>query len=158
MESHNELLSTVRLLIAEDQCEGRFVFGRQLPASSKKATKETKTGKLLKGSAGNGGDNSKTDLQNLLVRAGHEAPTYKTRQLKNNQFRATVYFNGLEFVGQPNTSKKGAEKDAAAEALLWLRGETHSPSKDIDSVSMLLKTSKKQGFLKGKSTRKAKWS
>ncbi|KAJ6411313.1 hypothetical protein OIU84_007973 [Salix udensis] len=134
IQFHNELLMAIRLLVSEDQCEGRFVFGRQLPASSKKAEK-------AKNVAGDGGGNSKNELQTLLARAGHQAPTYKTKQLKNNQFRSTVFFNGLDFVGQPCSSKKLAEKDAAAAALLWLKGETHSYSRNTDS-SVLLKKSK----------------
>uniref|UniRef100_A0A6N2M870 RNA helicase n=1 Tax=Salix viminalis TaxID=40686 RepID=A0A6N2M870_SALVM len=134
IQFHNELLMAIRLLVSEDQCEGRFVFGRHLPASSKKAEK-------AKNVAGDGGGNSKNELQTLLARAGHEAPTYKTKQLKNNQFRSTVFFNGLDFVGQPCSSKKLAEKDAAAAALLWLKGETHSYSRNTDS-SVLLKKSK----------------
>uniref|UniRef100_A0A6N2KX27 RNA helicase n=1 Tax=Salix viminalis TaxID=40686 RepID=A0A6N2KX27_SALVM len=122
IQFHNELLMAIRLLVSEDQCEGRFVFGRQLPASSKKAEK-------AKNVAGDGGGNSKNELQTLLARAGHEAPTYKTKQLKNN------------LVGQPCSSKKLAEKDAAAAALLWLKGETHSYSRNTDS-SVLLKKSK----------------
>ncbi|KAG5229828.1 ATP-dependent RNA helicase [Salix suchowensis] len=106
IQFHNELLMAIRLLVSEDQCEGRF-----------------------------------NELQTLLARAGHQAPTYKTKQLKNNQFRSTVFFNGLDFVGQPCSSKKLAEKDAAAAALLWLKGETHSYSRNTDS-SVLLKKSK----------------
>lgn len=135
IQSHNELLMAIRLLVSEDQCEGRFVFGRQLPAPSKKAEK-------AKNVAGDGGDNSKNELQTLLARAGHESPTYKTKQLKNNQFRSTVFFNGLDFAGQPCSSKKLAEKDAAAAALLWLKGETHSYSRNTDQFSVLLKKSK----------------
>lgn len=135
IQSHNELLMAIRLLVSEDQCEGRFVFGRQLPAPSKKAEKAKNVG-------GDGGDNSKNELQTLLARAGHESPTYKTKQLKNNQFRSTVFFNGLDFAGQPCSSKKLAEKDAAAAALLWLKGETHSYSRNTDQFSVLLKKSK----------------
>uniref|UniRef100_A0A2N9I0C5 T-complex protein 1 subunit delta n=1 Tax=Fagus sylvatica TaxID=28930 RepID=A0A2N9I0C5_FAGSY len=76
----DKLLSTVRLLVSEDQCDGRFVYGRRLPAPSKKATKEMPPGNTLE-------------------------------------------------------SKKLAEKDAAGEALLWLRGENHSTSRDIDHMS-----------------------
>lgn len=137
LQSYNELLSAVRLLVSEDQCDGRFVFGRQVLSPSKKE-KDSKSG------GGIGGDNSKNQLQTLLARAEHEAPTYKTKQLKNNQFRSTVMFNGLNFVGQPCNSKKIAEKDAAAEALLWLKGDTHSCRDDIDHMSMLLKKSKKK--------------
>ncbi|EEF41979.1 ATP-dependent RNA helicase, putative [Ricinus communis] len=96
IQSHNELLMAIRLLVSEDQCEG------------------------------------------------HGPPTYKTKQLKNNQFRSTVIFNGLNFVGQPCNTKKLAEKDAAAEALLWLKGEVHSSSRDINHASALLKKSNKK--------------
>ncbi|XVF53845.1 hypothetical protein PTKIN_Ptkin05aG0131500 [Pterospermum kingtungense] len=132
--SSSELLSAVRLVVSQDQCEGRFFFGHQVPVSSKKAAK-------LK-TAGAGGDNSKSQLQTVLARAGHGAPIYKTKQLKNNQFRSAVIFNGLDFMGKPCSSKKLAEKDAAAQALLWLRGEHHSSSIDIDHASLLLKKSK----------------
>ncbi|XVE58736.1 hypothetical protein DITRI_Ditri04bG0193000 [Diplodiscus trichospermus] len=148
LQSSNELLSAVRLLVSEDQCEGKFVFGRQVPVSSKK-TATVKTGATV------GGDNSKSQLQTVLARAGHGAPTYRTKQLKNNQFRSTVIFNGLDFTGQPCSSKKLAEKDAAAQALLWLRGEHHSSSRDIEHASLLLKKSKKRGKT---SISDAKWS
>lgn len=143
MKVHNELLLTIRLLVSEDRSEGKFVFGRQLPIPSKKATKET----LLpdphsKSSDGVGGDNSKNQLQTLLARAGHGAPSYKTTQLKNNKFRSTVIFNGLNFVGQSCNNKKLAEKDAAAQALEWLMGETQSSGKAVEHMSMLLKKSK----------------
>ncbi|CAK9152113.1 unnamed protein product [Ilex paraguariensis] len=142
MHNHNELLSAIRLLISEDQCEGRFVFGRQVPTPSKKVTKEPPPGTLAKN--GVGGDNSKSHLQDLLARAGHQPPTYKTTQLKNNKFRAAVIFNGLDFAGRPCSSKKLAEKDAAAEALQWLTGETQSSHKAIDHMSTILKKSKKK--------------
>jgi len=85
-------------------------------------------------------------LQTLLARAGHAAAVYQTRQLKNQQFRSTVFFNGLEFVGQPCNNKKQAEKDAAAEAIRWLIGDTPSFGGDINHLSMFMKkTKKKQG-------------
>ncbi|KAJ1394208.1 P-loop containing nucleoside triphosphate hydrolase [Sesbania bispinosa] len=135
-QSHNELLSAVRLLVSEDHCDGRFVFGRQVLPQLKKATNSKK-------GVGAEGDNSKNQLQTFLNRAGHESPSYKTTQLKNNQFRSTVIFNGLNFVGQPCSSKKVAEKSAAAEAIMWLKGGTHS-SGDIDHASVLLKKSNKK--------------
>ncbi|KAL5067721.1 hypothetical protein RYX36_018608, partial [Vicia faba] len=70
--------------------------------------------------SGPGGDNSKSQLQTLLTRAGYAAPIYKTKQLKNNQFRSSVELNGVEIMGQPCNNKKSAEKDAAAEALQWI--------------------------------------
>ncbi|XVF12264.1 hypothetical protein REPUB_Repub08aG0100600 [Reevesia pubescens] len=150
MQSSHELLSAVRLLVSEDRFEGRFVFGRQVPVSSKKTTVKT---------PGTGGvDNSKSQLQTVLARAGHGAPIYKTKQLKNNQFRSTVIFNGLDFVGQPCSSKKLAEKDAAAQALLWLRGEDHSSSRDINHASLLLKKRKKRRTLVSDGEWSTKWS
>ncbi|PQM34316.1 hypothetical protein Pyn_30620 [Prunus yedoensis var. nudiflora] len=115
MDTHafHELLSAVRLLLSEDQGEGRFVFGRQ------------------------------SQLQTLLTRAGYAAPTYKTKQLKNSQFRATVEFNGMEIMGQPCNNKKSAEKDAAAEAIQWLVSGTQMGHGYINHMSMMLKKSKK---------------
>ncbi|XP_022987282.1 DExH-box ATP-dependent RNA helicase DExH3 [Cucurbita maxima] len=153
MQPHNELLSAIRLLVSEDRCEGRFVFGRHVPVPSKKAMNDGSP--RQKNGDGAGGDNSKSQLQTVLLRAGHDAPTYKTKQLKNNQFRSTVIFNGLNFVGQPCGSKKLAEKDAAAEALLWLQGETQSSSQAIDHASLLLKRSKRKN---DRTSRSAKWS
>ncbi|XP_052179750.1 DExH-box ATP-dependent RNA helicase DExH3-like [Diospyros lotus] len=145
IRDHNELLLAVRLLVSEDRNEGKFVFGRQVPSSSKQTAKETMPGTPLRSSAGSdGGDNSKSQLQTLLARAGHGAPTYKTTQLKNNKFRSTVIFNGLDFVGQPCSNKKLAEKDAAAQAIQWLMGDTQSSQKAIDNMSILLKKSKKK--------------
>ncbi|KAF5730335.1 DEA(D/H)-box RNA helicase family protein isoform 1 [Tripterygium wilfordii] len=157
MQFHDELLSAVRLLVSEDQCEGRFVFGRQAIAPSKKASEGTSPSSPLRGETGVEGANFKNKLQTLLARGGHGAPTYKTKQLKNNKFRATVIFNGLNFEGQPCNSKKLAEKDAAGQALLWLKGETQSSPRDLDHVSMLLKKSKSKSQ-KNTSLSGAKWS
>ncbi|KAI6683460.1 hypothetical protein NL676_029373 [Syzygium grande] len=44
--------------------------------------------------------------------------------------------------GRPCSNKKLAEKDAAAQALLWLRGETRLSSSDVDAVSTLVKKKK----------------
>ncbi|GFY95630.1 DEA(D/H)-box RNA helicase family protein [Actinidia rufa] len=81
--------------------------------------------------------------------AGHGAPTYRTTRLKNKKFRSTVFFNGLDFVGQPSSNKKLAEKDVAAQALQWLTGETQSSHKAVDHMSMLLKKSKKKHKVQG---------
>lgn len=149
IHSHNELLSAVRLLVSEDNCDGRFVYGHQVLPQLKKETKS-------KSGDGAGGDNSKNQLQTFLSRAGHQLPTYKTQELRNNQFRSTVIFNGLDFVGQPCNSKKLAEKSAAAEAILWLKGDNTHSSGDIDHASVLLKKRNKKS--KKKSFSDAKWS
>uniref|UniRef100_A0A5B7AYU7 RNA helicase n=1 Tax=Davidia involucrata TaxID=16924 RepID=A0A5B7AYU7_DAVIN len=142
IHTHRELLSAVRLLISEDRCDGRFVFNRQVLQPSKPPITETPSALVLRTESGPGGDNSKSQLQTLLTRAGYAAPTYKTKQLKNNQFRATVEFNGMQIMGQPCHNKKQAEKDAAAEALEWLMGGMQRGHDYIEHMSMLLKKSK----------------
>ncbi|XP_028757823.1 DExH-box ATP-dependent RNA helicase DExH5, mitochondrial isoform X2 [Neltuma alba] len=143
MHSFHELLSAVRLLISEDHCEGRFVFNRQVLKPSKLPSMASQQALGSRTESGPGGDNSKSQLQTLLTRAGYAAPTYKTTQLKNNQFQATVEFNGMNIMGQPCNNKKSAEKDAAAEALQWLVGARQTGNESINHVSMLLKKSKK---------------
>lgn len=143
IHTNHELLSAVRLLVSEDQCDGRFVFGRQVLQSSKTSVMATKPPLVSSIESGPGGDNSKSQLQTLITRAGYAAPTYKTKQQKNNQFRATVEFNGMQIMGQPCNNKKNAEKDAAAEALLWLMGRNQAGHEYINHMSMLLKKSKK---------------
>ena len=138
---NNGLLEALKLLVSGDRCEGRFIYGRKLPSASKSSGKEAVDKKTMSGSVAEQ-DNSKNHLQTLLLRAGHQPPTYKTSQLKNNKFRSTVFFNGLDFVGQPCGGKKLAEKSAASEALQWLTGETQSSQKAIDHISTILKKSK----------------
>ncbi|KAK7390906.1 hypothetical protein VNO78_19096 [Psophocarpus tetragonolobus] len=142
---YHDLLSAVRLLISNDKCEGRFVFGRQVLKPSKKSNMMGLHPALVsRTESGPGGDNSKSQLQTLLTRAGYAAPVYMTKQLKNNQFQATVEFNGMQIMGQPCNNKKSAEKDAAAEALQWLMGGKQTGREYINHVSMLLKKSKKE--------------
>lgn len=138
INSHIELLTAVRLLVKEDRCEGRFVFGHKIPTPSRNVEKGIRLG-----SANGGVNNAKTHLQTFLARAGHQPPSYKTKQLKNNKFRSTVMFNGLDFTGQSFGSKKEAEKDAAAEALTWLTGDSQSSEKTVEYMSAILKKSKK---------------
>ncbi|KAJ0962773.1 hypothetical protein J5N97_027895 [Dioscorea zingiberensis] len=137
IQTRDELLSAIRLLVTEDPCSGRFVFGRM-------ELKPKKLASALPMNSGGGGDNSKSKLQTLLTRAGHDNPVYKTQQLKNFQFRSIVEFNGMQFVGNPCSNKKLAEKEAASEALEWLLGGASSGSRDIDHMSMMLKKSKKK--------------
>ncbi|CAI0431841.1 unnamed protein product [Linum tenue] len=148
LHTHNELLSAVRLLLSEDHCEGRFVFGRQVllkPSTAAVAT--TKPNMVPLGDSGPGGDNPKSQLQTLLTRAGHATPIYKTKQLNNNQFLSTVEFNGMQIMGHPYSNKKSAEKDAAAEALSWLTGGSQTERQEyINQMSVLLKRSKTDHF------------
>ncbi|XP_027097273.2 DExH-box ATP-dependent RNA helicase DExH5, mitochondrial [Coffea arabica] len=146
IHSHHALLSAIRLLITEDQGDGRFVFNRQVlqpPKPSAVAVAAPPT-LMSRTESGPGGDNSKSQLQTLLTRAGYAAPIYKTKQEKNNQFLATVEFNGVQIMGHPCNNKKQAEKDAAAEALEWLL-EGHQRGHDyIEQMSLFLKKSKKE--------------
>jgi ATP-dependent RNA helicase DHX36 len=141
IQASDELLSAIRLLISEDPCSGRFVYGRQEP-KSKKAKMMLSSNSMNYG-GGNGGDNSKNQLQTLLTRAGRSNPAYKTKQIKNSLFRSTVEFNGMQFVGQPCASKKLAEKGAAEEALNWLNGGAaptgSRDQQDVDPMAILTK-------------------
>ncbi|KFK33334.1 hypothetical protein AALP_AA5G000800 [Arabis alpina] len=143
MQVYRELLSAIRSLFSEDGCDGRFVFARQVlrpietSVVSKQATLVSRT------ESGPGGDNSKSQLQTILTRAGKAAPMYKTKQLKNNKFQTTVEFNETQIMGQPCSNKKSAEKDAAAEAIQWLMGGAKESHDHVNHMSKLLKKSKK---------------
>ncbi|KAL9142568.1 hypothetical protein ABFS82_14G178300 [Erythranthe guttata] len=115
MDIHKEgkyLMLGVQELVSGDQCEGRFVFGRE---SKKPRDSNTDKDRFTKD-----GTNPKSLLQTLLMRAGHSPPKYKTKHLKTNEFRALAEFKGMQFVGKPKKNKTLAEKDAAIEALAWL--------------------------------------
>ncbi|XP_051122066.1 DExH-box ATP-dependent RNA helicase DExH5, mitochondrial-like isoform X2 [Andrographis paniculata] len=149
----HKLISAIRLLISQEECGSRFVFSHQghmhsihsIGASILATDANRKPILVCNTESGPGGDNSKSQLQTLLTRAGYAAPRYKTNQLKINQFRAIVEFNGMQIAGQPCNNKKQAEKDAAAEALRWLLGRNGDGVDHdfIDNMSMLLKKSKK---------------
>ncbi|KAB2042205.1 hypothetical protein ES319_D02G199900v1 [Gossypium barbadense] len=140
---HHELISAIRLLVSEDQCDGRFVFGRPDLKPSNMPVVPPQRSLISRTESGPGGDNSKSQLQTLVTRAGYAAPIYKTSQLENNQFQATVEFNGMQIIGQPCNNKKSAEKDAAAEALQWLMSGTRTGHEYINYMSMFLKKSKR---------------
>lgn len=115
----------VQELVSGDQCEGRFVFGRD----SKKPKEPGKDDRFTRD-----GTNPKSLLQTLMMRAGHSPPKYKTKHLKTNEFRALVEFKGMQFVGKPKKNKQLAERDAAVEALAWLT-HTSDNSRDEDDKS-----------------------
>uniref|UniRef100_A0A6N2LUS7 RNA helicase n=1 Tax=Salix viminalis TaxID=40686 RepID=A0A6N2LUS7_SALVM len=77
-------------------------------------------------------------IQNKVTSRSQVGYTVPQRASDGNKIAG--FFNGLDFVGQPCSSKKLAEKDAAAAALLWLKGGTQY-SRNTDS-SVLLKKSK----------------
>ncbi|KAL1208261.1 DExH-box ATP-dependent RNA helicase DExH5 [Cardamine amara subsp. amara] len=141
MQASRELLSAIRLLVSEDGCDGKFVFGRQILRPLETSALSTEPTLVLRTESGPGGDNSKSQLQTILTRAGYAAPMYKTKQLKNNKFQTTVEFNETQIMGQPCSNKKSAEKDAAAEAIQWLMGGAKESHDNVNSK--LLKKSKK---------------
>ncbi|KAF6174779.1 hypothetical protein GIB67_031303 [Kingdonia uniflora] len=112
------LMMAVQELVSSDQCEGRFVFGRD--CKRVRDISNDKNDNYMKDGA-----NPKSLLQTLLMRAGHTPPKYKTKHLKTNEFRAIVEFKAMQFVGKPKKNKQLAERDAAIEALAWL---THTSS------------------------------
>lgn len=116
------LMLAVQELVAGDESEGRFVFGRE----SKRLKETNEESRYTRD-----GTNPKSLLQTLLMRAGHSPPKYKTKHLKTNEFRALVEFKGMQFVGKPKKNKQLAEKDAAIEALAWL---THTSDNNDDST------------------------
>lgn len=139
LDIHKEgkyLMLAIQELVSGDQCEGRFVFGRE-----NKKPRESNDNRFTKD-----GTNPKSLLQTLLMRAGHTPPKYKTKHLKTNEFRALVEFKGMQFVGKPKKNKQLAERDAAIEALAWLThtsdnsmdGDDHSPPDVTDNMLKLL--------------------
>lgn len=143
IHSYHGLTSAIRLLISEDECGGRFVFIRPAVPPSNQHIAVQEPAFIHNMESGPGGDNSKSQLQTLLTRAGYAAPSYKTMQLKNHQFQSTAEFNGVQIMGQPFNNKKQAEKDAASAALQWLLGGNGVGRDYVDNMSMLLKKSKK---------------
>lgn len=143
--AYQDLLFAVRILVSEDKCDGQFVFCCQnpKPTLTKASVSPMVPSLSSRTQSGPGGDNSKSQLQTLVTRAGYTAPTYKVKQLSNNQFRATVEFNGMQIMGRPCNNKKSAEKDAASEALEWLMGGTQMGNDYVNHMSMLLKKSKR---------------
>ncbi|XP_011046462.1 PREDICTED: ATP-dependent RNA helicase DHX36-like isoform X1 [Populus euphratica] len=117
------LMLAVQGLVSGDQCEGRFVFGRE----SRKPHIINDNDSFTKDGA-----NPKSLLQTLLMRSGHSPPKYKTKHLKTNEFRALVEFKGMQFVGKPKRNKQLAEGDAAIEALAWLTHTSNNYQNEHD--------------------------
>ncbi|KAI3811958.1 hypothetical protein L1987_16656 [Smallanthus sonchifolius] len=119
LQAHHKLLSAIQLLLSGDQCSGRFVFNHQVIHSNSIPSTASPPlllppAPLVSGSeSGPGGDNSKSQLQTLLARAG-----------------------------SPCNNKKQAEKDAASKALDRLLGGNNVTRETIDSISKLMKNNK----------------
>lgn len=139
------LMLAVQELVSGDQCEGRFVFGRDCKKPKECSDNDRFT---------RDGANPKSLLQTLLMRAGHSPPKYKTKHLKTNEFRALVEFKGMQFVGKPKKNKQLAERDAAIEALAWLTQTSDKPDEDdnspLDVTDNMLKLLGKRRRSKGR--------
>ncbi|KAL8196392.1 hypothetical protein R6Q57_024687 [Mikania cordata] len=145
LQAHCKLISAIQLLLSGDQCGGRFVYNHQVIHSNlipSVASPSLPPTLVCEPESGPGGDNSKSQLQTLLARAGYSAPMYRTRS-SNNQFMAVCEFNGMQIMGRPCNNKKQAEKDAASKALGWLMGGNHVTRETINSISMIMKKSNK---------------
>ncbi|GLJ32842.1 hypothetical protein SUGI_0661420 [Cryptomeria japonica] len=89
--------------------------------------------------------NPKTLLQMLVSRAGYGQPHYKIKHMNDNQFRAMVEFNGMQFVGRPCYKKRSAEQEVAMKALAWLTSASHSlPIRKNNEAIPLTKMKKKE--------------
>ncbi|KAK1374158.1 RNA helicase [Heracleum sosnowskyi] len=148
LDIHKEgkyLMLAVQELVSGDQCEGRFVFGRDCKKPKECSDSDRFT---------RDGANPKSLLQTLLMRAGHSPPKYKTKHLKTNEFRALVEFKGMQFVGKPKKNKQLAERDAAIEALAWLTHTSDKPDEDdnspLDVTDNMLKLLGKRRRSKGR--------
>ncbi|KAJ7527492.1 hypothetical protein O6H91_16G057600 [Diphasiastrum complanatum] len=107
------LMEAILELLHGDNCEGTFVFGKQLKIKKSAASADTSSNK----------DNTdlKGYLQTLLQRAGYQIPKYQTKSLKGH-FVSCVEARGKRFIGEPASSKRLAEKSAAAAAVEWFLG------------------------------------
>lgn len=149
LHTHHELISAIRLLLPEDKCQGRFVFNRQVLYNINSqpyipsVPPPPQQPPVSRIESGPGGENAKSQLQTLLVRAGYAAPIYRTTQLPNNQFQCICDFNGMQIMGHPCQTKKQAEKDAAAEAIDKLASGSNAGRDFIGNMSIMLKKSKK---------------
>eukprot|EP00252_Welwitschia_mirabilis_P023873 TRINITY_DN6872_c0_g1_i1.p1 TRINITY_DN6872_c0_g1~~TRINITY_DN6872_c0_g1_i1.p1 ORF type:complete len:675 (+),score=149.14 TRINITY_DN6872_c0_g1_i1:215-2026(+) len=134
-EEGYHLMQAVQELLLADKYQGKFVFGHQVTLPKNMLADLRKCD-----------DNPKSLLQTLLSRAGYGQPQYKTKQLRNNGFRAMVEFKGMQFVGKEHRNKKLAEKDAAMEALSWLTGVSRRTSHDAVDRALHLAHDRQSGI------------
>lgn len=151
------LFLAVQEIVSGDQCDGKFVFGRESKIQKSKPDREDPYNR--------NGQNPKSLLQTLMMRAGHSPPKYKTKQLGANQFRSLVELRRMQFIGKVCKFKQLAENDAAVEALGWLTGlsgtneKQSGPSAHDDEELLQLLTDKlnktRKRKQKGKGKRRA---
>ncbi|KAI5065119.1 hypothetical protein GOP47_0019814 [Adiantum capillus-veneris] len=115
-EDSRHLLDAVTTLVNGDESLGKFESVGAVTQPEK--AKEPK--KVLEDK---GEQNVLSLLHNLLQRTGQELPSYKVKGPKKDMFQARVKCNGQYFLGKPASSKRQAERNAAAEALEWLNKE-----------------------------------
>jgi ATP-dependent RNA helicase DHX36 len=96
---------------------GSFVSVSSVTISSPKVGDKIVTSKLRDSTINS---NSISVLHNWLQGTGQESPKYTVKGPKNNLFQARVKCQDQYFIGKPATTKRQAERNAAAEALEWL--------------------------------------
>ncbi|GAB2246649.1 hypothetical protein Droror1_Dr00002142 [Drosera rotundifolia] len=151
LDIHKEgkyLMLAVQELVSGDQCEGRFVFGRECRKPRESIDKSARFTR--------DGANPKSLLQTLLMRAGHHPPKYKTKHLKTNEFRALVEFSGHQFVGKPKRNKQLAERDAAIEGLAYLTQTSDKKRREEDDDESLPDVTDNMLKLLGRRRKKSK--
>ncbi|XP_038893424.1 pentatricopeptide repeat-containing protein At1g77170, mitochondrial-like [Benincasa hispida] len=111
------LVLPVQGAVLGDKCEERFVIGDE---NKSKFT--------------NVGSSPESSRNILLMTAGHSYPTYNTKQLETNELRPLVEFNDVQFVDKLKQNKQLAERDAAAEAPIWL---TYTSDNNVDQARIV---------------------
>lgn len=119
------LIKAVTTLINGDQNLGAFAFMRAQTASDKQG--EAKRASKAKSTTNaKSADSAISVLHNWLQKTGQVLPSYTVKGPKKNMFQARVKCKGEYFIGKPATSKRQAERNAAAEALEGLNKGVHA--------------------------------
>ncbi|KAD3642326.1 hypothetical protein E3N88_31550 [Mikania micrantha] len=116
LQAHRKLISAIQLLLSGDQCGGRFVYNHQVIHSNlipSVASPSLPPTLVCEPESGPGGDNSKSQLQTLLARAGYSAPMYRTSS-SNNQFMAVCSKESFIRTRKINRQKQKARDPAKA--------------------------------------------
>lgn len=121
LQERRRVIVALLELLHGDRNEGRFVLAEDTP----KKQVQTKPSLV----------DVKGLLQDRLLKAGYKLPKYKVKALRNKVFQAFVDLRGKQFKGKTASTRKKAEKNAAAEALEWLDSLTVS-EKQLNSFAM----------------------
>eukprot|EP00250_Pteridium_aquilinum_P021505 c25147_g1_i1 orf=845-4309(-) len=114
-EDSKHLIDAVTTLINGDENLGAFDY-----VGIRNTVEKAKEAKKV---PDKGDQNVLSVLNNLMQRSGQVPPSYKVKGPKKDMFQARVKCKGQYFIGEPATSKRQAERNAAIEALQWLNKE-----------------------------------